>query len=149
MRKLIISALLLLALCESSLPQTSCRCRSATADDKTIWGHIATEEKEVRTVKKVQGVVRDPVGGRLEDALVEVFADDGTDITPTSSSKIRVAACVTGEKGKFCFEGLKAGKYILAVGRQGFNITFIKLNLAPKGRRSSGKSLDVRLELGT
>lgn len=119
MLRLIISALLMLALCESGLPQKSCQCRNATAGDKTIWGHIATQEKETRAVKKVYGVVHDPLGGRLEDALVEVFADDGTDVTPTSDSKKRVAACITGEKGKFCFDGLKPGKYILAVGCQG------------------------------
>jgi protocatechuate 3,4-dioxygenase beta subunit len=115
----------------------------------TIWGRIATQEKETRAVKKVYGVVHDPLGGRLEDALVEVFADDGTDVTPTSDSKKRVAACITGEKGKFCFDGLKPGKYILAVGCQGFNITFIKLILDSKGRRSSSKPLDVELALGT
>jgi hypothetical protein len=149
MPKIITSALLLLTLCESGLPQKSCECRGATEADKTIWEHIATQEEEARTVKKVHGVVRNPLGERLDDALVEVFADDGTEDTPTSPKNRRVAACVTGEKGKFCFDGLKPGKYILAVGRQGFNITFIKLNLDPKGRRNSGKPLDVSLALGT
>jgi protocatechuate 3,4-dioxygenase beta subunit len=149
MLKLIISSLLVLALCSSGLPQKNCQCRKATADDKTIWGHIATEVQEKRPVKKLHGIIHDALGERLENALVEVFADDGTEITPTSDSNIRVAACLTGEKGKFCFDGLKPGKYILAVGHQGFNITFIKLTLDPKGRRSSGKPLEVSLELGT
>ena len=147
MRKLIVTALLLLALCQSSLPQTDCRCRGATAADKTIWEHMSNYE-EARAVKKVRGVVLDPVGGRLEDALVEVFADDGASDSPTSDSHKRVAACVTGEKGEFCFDGLKPGKYILAVGHRGFIITFMKLNLDPRGRRSSGKRLNVTLAPG-
>ena len=135
-------------ICSVALPHGNCRCRKATADDETIWGHIANQYTEERPVRSIEGEVRDVLGGAIEEALVEVFADDGNLLTPTSRHR-RVAACRVGADGKFCFTGIKEGKYILAVGATGFNISLISVTLRPKNRRSSGKGLQVSLQVGT
>jgi hypothetical protein len=91
MMRLIISFLLLLAFCGISFPQKrNCQCRKATAEDKTIWGHIADEYEEERPVKRIHGVVRDVFEEPSYETLVEVFPDDGTDKTPTSDSHERL-----------------------------------------------------------
>ena len=149
MMKLVIAILLIHTICSAALPQGSCRCRKATADDETIWGHIASAYEEERPVRSIRGTVRDPLDAPIEGALVEVFADNGKDRTPTSSTHTRVAACRVHDDGKFCFTGIKPGKYILAVGARGFNISFISITLNPKNRTSSGKGLQVNLQLGT
>ena len=144
--KLIIAILVIHTIGSAALPQGNCRCRKATADDQTIWGHIANQYEEERPVRSIHGTVRNPVDYPIEGALVEVLPDDGKDSTPTSNSHRRVAACRVGADGKFCFTGVKPGKYILAVGAQGFNISFVSVTLSPKNRRSSGKGIQVSLE---
>lgn len=149
MMKLIIAILVVHIICIAAFPNGNCRCRNATADDQTIWGHTANSYEEERPVRSIQGTVRDPLDSPLEGALVEVFADDGKDQTPTSSTHKRVAACKVDADGKFCFMGVKPGRYILAIGARGFNISFVSITLSPKGRRSSGKGLQINLQLGT
>lgn len=149
MLKLIVAILVIPTIGSAALQQRNCRCRKATADDQTIWGHIANQYEEERPVRSIQGTVLDPVDSPIEGALVEVFPDDGKDSTPTSFSHRRVAACRVSADGKFCFTRVKPGKYILAVGARGFNINFVSVTLSPKNRRSSGKGLQVSLQLGT
>ena len=40
---------------------------------------------------------------------------------------------MTAERGKFGFDRIKDGKYILALGHQGFNVTLIKLTVRSVG----------------
>ena len=121
----------------------------ADTDVLTWWGHMANEQSEESPLKGIKGKVVAPNEEPVEGALVEVFNDDGSTRTPTSQKQQRVAACRVGEKGKFCFNGLKPGKYILAIGHQGFNITFFSVTLNPSHKKSSNKSLIVELQLGT
>ena len=147
--KLIIAILVIHLICIAAFPNGKCRCRKATADDQTIWGHIASSYVEETPIRSIHGTVRNPVDSPVEGALVEVFEDNGKYPTPTSSAHKRVAACKVDADGKFCFTGVKPGKYILAVGADGYNISFVSITLSPKDRRSSGKGLQINLQLGT
>ncbi len=147
--KVIVFFILVFAVCGTGFSQNNRECEAATAKDFTHWGHIANEIKEQKPLKILYGVVKASNDEPIYSALVEVFSDNGKSQTPTTPSSQRIAACVTQIDGRFRFNKLKAGKYILAIGREGFNITFIKLTLEPRNRRSSNKRLSVRLEIGT
>ena len=126
--------------------QKAVGCAPATPDDKTMWGHIATEI-DGDPVARLSGRVQDMNGGSISQALVEVFADDG-DRTPTSDTAKRLVGCITGLNGKYHFKGLRKGNYILAVGARGFNITFVKFKFDPSDQKAR-KNLDVALHVGT
>lgn len=126
--------------------QKAIGCSSATDNDETIWGHIATE-LESDPVAKVTGKVLDMNEAPIYLALVEVFVDDGNG-TPTSPKTKRLVGCITDHKGKYHFRGLKKGNYILAVGARGFNITFVRFKFDPDNQKSR-KKLDVMLQAGT
>ena len=144
-----IMAVTLLMLLSSTPSHRGCECEKVDDSEKTWWGHMANEQAEESPRKHIQGKVVAPNEDPVEGALVEVFNDDGSNRNPTSQKQQRVAACKVGEKGKFCFDGLKPGKYILAVGSRGFNITFFSVTLDPGHKKSSNKSLTVELQLGT
>jgi len=147
--KLILTLLLILIAVSEATPLVNCGCTKAEPTDKTIWGHMARDYSLQTPRQSIQGKVLDPRGDPVYGALVEVFADDGTDRTPTSQKRQRVMACKVGENGRFCFKGLRPGKYILAIGSNGFNISFISVVLDPKNPTSSNKSIKINLELGT
>src|ERR1044072_3477662 len=130
MSKLIV-VLALLVTSTVTTSTGSCGCEKVDASEKTWWGHIANAGAEELPLKRIQGKVVAPNEEPVEGALFEVFTNDGSTGTPTSQKEQRVAACRVGEKGKFCFDGLKPGKYILAIGRQAFNITFFSVTLDP------------------
>jgi hypothetical protein len=149
MKNFFFISILVLVFYENAHSQTIRGCDAATAEDVTHWGHIADELEADTTIKKLHGIVRDSTKAPIYAALVEVFADDGKIRTPTSDSVKRLAACITRQNGKFRFDGMKPGKYILAVGRLGFNITFVRFTLEPKSRRSVSKRLTINLHVGT
>ncbi len=129
-----------------------CPCRKATADEKTRWGWIVDRTVDEGSVRALSGRVVDANGGALADALVEVFDRPeiwlAEDSYQNSGRQKRLAACVTGEKGEFCFAGLPSAKYELrASGPPGFDPMHVILTLAPKDRQSKKGSLDVTLHV--
>ena len=121
-------------------------CTPATSKDESFWGHIATEI-DSDPIAELTGGVRDRTKEPIYGALVEVFVDKGAR-TPTSPSTERLVGCITGPKGYYRFRGLKTGSYIVAVGANGFNITFVRFKFDP-GNRKARKKLDIDLEVGT
>ena len=146
-RKISILISLFVAMASVASGQKAVGCSPATDNDKTIWGHIAVEFDAERSISKLSGTVRAPDDSAIKSALVEVFVDDGNS-TPTFPSAKRVIGCTTSENGEYRFTGLKNGNYVLAVGANGFNITFVRFKL-DNNDRAGLKKLNVNLELGT
>jgi hypothetical protein len=138
----------LLASVEVSLAQ----CRKAH-DDEISHGANELVQLRSRTVSHVHGTVRFPRDEPAKDIVVEIFRFEGDeheygDLRKAMEHK-RVAACVTGNDGKFDFPGLKPGKYLLRAGiirSGGINETEMVVVI----KSGAGKDeLNIRLSLGT
>jgi hypothetical protein len=130
----------------------SCSCRPAKVDD---FPHGANEsiQSTAKPVKRLRGNVMLPNGQPISEAVVEVYdysdRDKRLPYEPESSKKRR-AACLTDEKGEFCFTRLPARKYLLKVGTQspaGINTSYVIVTLIPHLR--SKRKLEISLQLGT
>lgn len=138
-------------------------CRCSRSDESTRrggneWVVIAQR----RAYREMSGKVASPDGGGMGGALVEVFdrpeyllcewepgkPNDCT--TEPPAKQRRLAACVTGDDGRFCFENLAPGRYELRVSYgSGWNVTHVYVVVDPKGRASSSRYITVGLTLGT
>jgi hypothetical protein len=112
--------------------------------------------KEDKTYRYLSGTIKFPNDEIASDALVEVYTHPEYLLLkyPESEEKKkkqrRIAACVTGEDGKFCFGFIEAGKYELRVSQgSGFNVTHIYVEVDPSGRESTEAGIEVELSLGT
>jgi protocatechuate 3,4-dioxygenase beta subunit len=151
---LLMPAAALLA-CALAAPSVlgDCKCHPAEKDDVTRKGaneFVLDVPKE--TYRKVQGTVVGMSDDRpMENALVEIF--DHPDYllreNPLAEhpQQRRVAACVTGTNGRFCFHTLPPGKYELRSSLEsGWNITHIYVVVDKKGQR---KKIQVMMHIGT
>jgi hypothetical protein len=97
----------------------------------------------------------------LDGALVEVFDRPdyllceweegnprGCTIRPPAGQR-RVAACVTGEGGKFCFDGLPAGRYELRASRDGqWNVLHAYVVVNPRDRAGRRGGIVLGMTVG-
>lgn len=97
-----------------------CVCVPAKDADTTHWvGNMAEVRIERERYQELKGrVVVSGSGKALGGALVEVFTRPEYLLSNETYSRgtpeqLRVAACVTGPDGKFCFRKLPAGAYEL------------------------------------
>ena len=148
--KLLSTLLLLLA--SSFLQSGDCQCKKVSDDVTTHWGHesviLAAEEK----VSMLRGKVVDPAEAVLPETLVEVFDDpdvllspNNPDIESRKEKRRRVAACRTGEDGKFCFSDLQEGRYELRFSRAGFNTASIVVSVKSQHQASEGIKMPMPL----
>ena len=133
-----------------------CPCRRALRTETTR--ERANEEivvVEQRSHRTMSGFVEYPDGTRFENVLVEVF--DHPEIFDPGHEKRhgpeivqhRIAACVTGINGRFCFGHLRAGKYeVRASVGSGRNWTHVVISLAPKSGRTATPVV-ITMRLGT
>jgi hypothetical protein len=138
------------------LPNVSqCGCR--VSDESTRAG--ANENIVIAPSAKyhrLEGVVQDVNGQVLSDVLVEVL--DNPDYLllkyPESEEKKkeqrRLAGCVVGPDGKFCFTGLPPGKYELRFSKDGgWKRTQMLVVVAPANRSASKRRLEIAMQVGT
>lgn len=139
-----------------------CDCRAVTANETTrVGGNESVVYKESRIHRRVQGVVRMPLNELQEDVLVEVFDNPDYLLCPflpnnpnrctmkPSGDQRRLAACITGKNGEFCFDDLPAGNYELRVSKdQGWNPTYVYLTIDPQNPKSTNKPIEVPLQIG-
>lgn len=108
---------------------------------------------ERREYKSLHGVVRDANGEAVPDVLVEVFDRPEWILRGHSASRVqqrRVAACKSGVDGKFCFEGIPAGRYELRASKDAaWNPSHLYVVVSPRGRRSTRSGIILRLTVGT
>jgi hypothetical protein len=99
---------------------------------------------EHRSHRRLSGVVENGTGTRFESVLVEVFDhpevyDDKVQIKPGHEIvQHRLAACVTGRDGRFCFNHIRSGRYELrASADASWNQTHLLVTLAPASGRGA------------
>lgn len=139
-------------------PQEGCRCVPATKDETTRWGgNQSIVIKEEKVYKRLFGTVTYALVDEppISDALVEVYTQpDNLLSSATESEKKkkqrRIAACVTGEDGKFCFGFIKAGKYEMRVSLgSGVNVTHIYVEVDPYALEGTDEEISATLSPGT
>jgi hypothetical protein len=132
MTKLLASTLLL-ALLGVSAARAGCSCRPASEDEGP---HGANELIEVGplSVWGLRGRVLYSNGEAAEDVVVEVYelAESDRKLDSYRRAEERLAACVTGGDGGFCFDKIPPGRYLLVAGARrpaGLNETRVKVSV--------------------
>jgi hypothetical protein len=151
--KFILVMLAVFSLTPASPRQSECQCKNDLTLPHGWDGHMTNVLFERALLKSLEGIVTDRTGVALEGALVQVF--DRPEASPhnegrrTSTEQNRVAACLAGAGGKFCFDKIPAGKYEVRIHAQGFNPSSIFVELNPKHRQSVRKVVEVEMDVGT
>jgi protocatechuate 3,4-dioxygenase beta subunit len=144
-------------LLKPSVAGQRCDCIAASTNDTTRHGGnedvVAVGGKAHQTLC---GVVRDPNGEPLHDVLVEVY--DHPEIWSTSRRRSqstppeqrRVAACISGTDGRFCFLGLASGCYELrfSIGAE-WDVLHMLVRLEPQKARSTSCDIEATMVVGT
>ncbi|MGQ0542745.1 MAG: carboxypeptidase-like regulatory domain-containing protein [Blastocatellia bacterium] len=129
-----ISAVFLLSVLSPEVSsQTSTGCVLLNENEKTRTGYFATIVlKEKKTLRSIHGVARVGFEGEpTEGVFIEVFEQKRTGVPR------RVAGCRTAANGKFGFNGLPKGRYLLRLSKNGgFQITDIELSLDPRSKNT-------------
>jgi len=147
-----VAAVLLFANLGLPLSQPSCKCKKARKDQTTYISstHVELDERRLR---KIEGQAVTYGDSPIEGALVEVFT------RPEFTSKLaigaaererkqkRVAACITGEDGSFCFPSIPAGRYELRISKREWEFATGVIIVDPKKRRSNDDKVRVFLTL--
>ena len=137
----------------SSMP-VDCTCHKPAKGDKTRYGgNMMIVVPVEKTYRELHGTVQMNDDQVLENALVEIF--DNPDYLLNSNPnavkqprQTRLAACVTGPDGKFCFRHLPTGKYELRSSiRNGWNVTHVIV--AVNKRSGENEEIVVKMSLGT
>jgi protocatechuate 3,4-dioxygenase beta subunit len=138
-------------------PWGHCGCVPASENEATRWG--GNEDivvKEEKVYRQLNGAVtfqdEEPASG----ALVEVYTHPEyllmsyAEREKEKKKQRRVAACITGEDGKFCFGSIEGGKYELRVSQgSGMNVTHIYVEVDPYSGVSTEDELTAVLKPGT
>jgi protocatechuate 3,4-dioxygenase beta subunit len=124
--------------------QSGCECKKAK-EDQTTYGSSTHVTLDERTVKQIEGQVNS-YGRPIEGVLVEVFTHP--DLTANGKQRQkRVAACLTGKDGQFCFSGIRAGKYELKISKPEWEFASGILMVNPKKRHDAEDRIIVHLAL--
>jgi hypothetical protein len=153
--KALLASIIFISLLASN-PQGNCRCVPATDDDTTRWGgneYIIVKEEKV--YRYLSGTVNFQNDDPVSDALVEVYTHpeylllEYSEGAKKKKKQRRIAACVTGEDGKFCFGFLPPGKYEMRVSQgSGINVTHIYVEADPYNQDSTDMEINVVLTVG-
>jgi hypothetical protein len=140
----LLALLLLFANLAVPAQQSSCECKKAKKD-QTTYGSSTYVELDERTVKQIEGQVLS-LSSPIEGVLVEVFMHPDLAAKGGQKQK-RVAACMTGKDGRFCFLGIRAGKYELKVSKPEWEHASGIILVNPKKRRDAKDKIIVHLSL--
>src|SRR3954452_866970 len=142
-----------LAVTPSTSTSGACTCHKSEKGDTTHGGaneYIVVLEEE--SYRELQGTVRMWDDTPIENVLIEIFdnadyllKDDSWRKNPTQK---RLAACLTGADGKFCFCHLPSGSYELRASlSDGWNVTHV--HIAVDKRAGHKKHAVVYMRVGT
>jgi protocatechuate 3,4-dioxygenase beta subunit len=134
-----IFAILLLLLLISTLANAqNCKYdKNGTENPPFVW---MQNKLPTQSVRKIQGEVADMTGEPILGATVSVFSN--------INGKLKfIGSYETDKKGRFCFGGLKKGKYEVRVGQRNFQRYDLELNLEPKSKNAL-KEMKFLLDIG-
>jgi hypothetical protein len=133
-----------------------CKCVPAAQNETTHYGgnHEIVIHK-IKSYPSMRGVVLDHNGSEMSNILVEVFDHPEWLLLTYPRNKEaqqkqrRIAACKTGENGRFCFAGLPSGKYELRCSFQsGWDVTHVYVRISPNHQKDSNRELQVQMYIG-
>lgn len=132
-----------------------CTCLPASAEQQTSWGQQNVIIKHDEIFKTLRGKVSVPASQQpLAGVLVEIYDKpegllmDWKEREARKAQQRRVAACVTGADGQFCFPKLPAGKYELRCSKPGeWDPTSAYVVIAPEDRHSKKSAIIVPMHL--
>ena len=149
-------ALLLTALLSLSFSRPEkCACLPASAKDTTSWGQQNVIIKNEGIVQSLRGTVvgavnKTPLGG----VLVEVYDKpegllmDWKERDARKVNQRRVAVCMTGGNGEFCFSKIPPGQYELRCSKAvGWDSTSVYVAVDPKARHRTRAKILVPLQV--
>ncbi len=143
MKLLVVSTFLLLL--SGSIHAEECGCKKATSTEQTRWSdNERISIYDSHSYRQLRGTVHlsSDETHVLPNALVEVYKR-------YDKRARRIAACITGTNGVFCFNGLRAGRYRLRVSIDSrWKVTDIDVVVNP-GRKNSRRSISVDMSPGT
>jgi hypothetical protein len=88
------------------------------------------------------------LNGKVVDQFESVIVGSKVSLQRvTKVETIFIGSQIVNSNGKFCFNNLKPGKYILKIGYEGFKCSSYELTVMPKNKRLKS-NLTVKLEIG-
>ena len=144
--------LLVLMWISSSPQQSTPACKLAKDAETTYWGHERVLLSGEAKVNSIQGKIFEPNDDPMADALVEVFDHPGVahqtlDAEIRAKKQRRVAACKTGQDGRFRFRGIPPGKYEVRVSKIGFDPTSAIVAMKARPQRRTHSEIRIGLQL--
>ena len=123
----------------TAIDDSSCTCRAASA---TEVPHVTASDPRFPDLclRIVRGMIVVSKNVPAADIVVEVYMLERPQRDSASAgdgrSPTRIAACVTGADGRYCFPNLEAGSYLLVIGPQGkreVTAIQVQVELNPRG----------------
>jgi protocatechuate 3,4-dioxygenase beta subunit len=147
--------LFILSCLGSLLQKEDCKCSPPSPDFKTSWGQENVIIKLDEPFKSLHGKITVSSDGKpLAGVLVEVYdKPEGLllgwkEREARKSEQRRIATCVTGHDGEFCFDKIPAGKYELRCSKPAdWNCTSVYVVVAPHERRSLASQITVPMQI--
>jgi hypothetical protein len=142
--------------CLGSLFQKeACKCSQPPLEAKTSWGQENVIIKQDQPLKFLHGKIVVSSGETpLAGVLVEVYDKPEALLLSWKEREARkdkqrkIAACVTGEDGEFCFDKIPAGKYELRCSKPiEWNCTSVYVIVDPKQRDSLVSKIVVPMHI--
>ena len=131
-----------------------CACEKFPFTKAADSGHMTTTIFNQRPINRIRGRITDRLDEPVSNARVYVWRrpvnvsdqDFASGNVAYDEYKSRLTACETGEDGKFCFDGIPPGKYMVCAHGSGFNSTCVLVTVRARSRRSG---FDIVLDVGT
>jgi protocatechuate 3,4-dioxygenase beta subunit len=132
-----------------------CKCPPPSPGVKTSWGQENVIIKREEPFKFLHGKITGSSDGKpLAEVLVEVYdKPEGLllgwkEREARKSKQRKIAACVTGKDGEFCFGKIPAGKYELRCSKPvEWNCTSVYVVVAPGERKSLASQIIVPMQI--
>jgi len=132
-----------------------CKCSQPPPGAKTSWGQENVIIKQDQPLKFLHGKIIVSSGEKpLAGALVEVYDKPEALLLGWKEREARkdeqrkIAACVTGEDGEFCFDKMPAGKYELRCSKPvEWNCTSIYVVVDPKQNNGMASQIVVPMHI--
>ena len=136
------------------LPYRYSPTRSANRRSQGDVPHGANELIELKEEKLSQifGTIRFPQGELADDIVVEVYRRARTQSLRSQATGQARAACVTSDDGRFSFDGLKPGRYLVLAGTRknaGVNEIYVPIILKKNWLGRKGSGIRFVLAVGT
>jgi hypothetical protein len=152
MMKIRIIILILTVFSLSAFKGQKCGCLPPSPEQTTSRGQQNVIIKHGKVVQSLRGTVMGVYQRPIEGVLVEVYDKpegllmDWQEQKVRSANQRRLAACVTGADGAFCFSRIPPGKYELRCSKPiEWNVTSVYVSLAPQARHSTNSKIVVPL----